>query len=255
MRSRMAERHNGVWGGCWCTYFHRHPDSDEERRALGHRDFKRRLVEAGRAHAALAFDGDVAVAWAQFGTVPELWNIHHRKEWEKGVARMPDYRITCLFVDSGYRRAGMAAVAVQGALALIAAAGGGLVEAYPHDLPEGKKTSASFLYNATRTMYQRLGFSYEHSKGKGNCVMAQSSQPPRSTARFASSERSRSRSASSASPSRPARCDRSSRERQGHARGLRRADERRSRAGVHAARRGRFSERELESTHAASTDG
>ena len=135
----LAERHNGVWGGCWCTYFHRHPDSDEERRALGHREFKRRLVEAGRTHAALVFDGDVAVAWAQFGTVPELWNIHHRKEWEKGVARMPDYRITCLFVDSGYRRAGMAAVAVRGALALIAAAGGGLVEAYPHDLPEGKK--------------------------------------------------------------------------------------------------------------------
>ena len=168
----LAERHNGVWGGCWCTYFHRHPDSDEERRALGHREFKRRLVEADRAHAALVFVGDVAVAWAQFGTVPELWNIHHRKEWEQGVARMPDYRITCLFVDSGYRRGGMAAVAVRGALALIAAAGGGLVEAYPHDLPEGKKTSASFLYNATRTMYERLGFSYERSKGKGNCVMS-----------------------------------------------------------------------------------
>jgi hypothetical protein len=22
----LAERHNGVWGGCWCTYFHLHPD-------------------------------------------------------------------------------------------------------------------------------------------------------------------------------------------------------------------------------------
>ena len=101
----LAERHNGVWGGCWCTYFHLHPDPKEERRALGHREFKRRLVEAGRAHAALVFDGDVAVAWAQFGTVPELPNIHHRKEWEQGVAQMPDYRITCLFVDRAYRRA------------------------------------------------------------------------------------------------------------------------------------------------------
>src|SRR3954451_17020833 len=167
----LAERHNGVWGGCWCTYFHLYPDPKEERRALGHREFKRRLVEAGRAHAALVFDGDVAVAWAHFGTVPELANIHHRKEWEQGVTRMPDYRITCLFVDRGYRRAGMAAVAVRGALALIAAAGGGLVEAYPHDLPPGKKTSASFLYNATRTMYEQLCFSYQRPKGQGNCVM------------------------------------------------------------------------------------
>ena len=167
----LAEKHNGVWGGCWCTYFHLYPDPQEERRALGHREFKRQLVEAGRAHAALVFDGDAAVAWAQYGTVDELQNIHHRKEWEKGVLRRPDFRITCLFVDRDYRRKGMASVAVRGALALISAAGGGLVESYPHDLPPGKKTSASFLYNATRTMYEQLGFTYQRPKGKGNCVM------------------------------------------------------------------------------------
>jgi GNAT superfamily N-acetyltransferase len=166
----LAERHNGVWGGCWCTWFHLHPDPPE-RKVLGHREFKRRLVEEDRAHAALVFDGDEAVAWAQYGPVAELPNIHHRKEWERGVLRMPDYRITCLFVDRRYRRQGMAAVAVRGALALIATAGGGVVESYPHDLVPGKKTSASFLYNATRSMYEQLGFDYDRSKGKGNCVM------------------------------------------------------------------------------------
>jgi len=85
--------------------------------------------------------------------------------------RTPDYRITCLFVDRRYRRKGMATVAVRGALSLIAAAGGGVVESYPHNLPPGKKTSASFLYNATRTMYEQLGFTYERAKGQGNCVM------------------------------------------------------------------------------------
>lgn len=167
----LAERHNGVWGGCWCTWFHLYPDPKEERRAIGNREFKRRLVEQGRAHAALVLDGDEAVAWAQYGSVEELPNIHHRKEWEKGVVRPPDYRITCLFVDRRYRRKGVAAIAVQGALALIAAAGGGLVESYPHDLPPGKKTSASFLYNATRSMYEQLGFDFQRSKGQGNCVM------------------------------------------------------------------------------------
>ncbi len=166
----LAERHNGVWGGCWCTWFHLYPDPPE-RRELGNREFKRTLVETGCAHAALVFDDDVAVAWAEYGPVGELPNIHHRKEWEQGVVHRPDYRITCLFVDRRYRRKGVAAVAVRGALELIAAAGGGLVESYPHDLPEGKKTSASFLYNATRTMYEQLGFTFERPKGKGNCVM------------------------------------------------------------------------------------
>lgn len=166
----LAERHNGVWGGCWCTWFHLYPDPPE-RKALGNREFKRRLVEDDRAHAALVYDGDQAIAWAQYGRVPELANIHHRKEWEQGVVRQPDYRITCLFVDRNYRRQGVAAVAVRGALALIAVAGGGVVESYPHDLVPGKKTSASFLYNATRSMYEQLGFEFERPKGKGNCVM------------------------------------------------------------------------------------
>jgi GNAT superfamily N-acetyltransferase len=169
--AQLVERHNGVWGGCWCTWFHCYPDP-AERKELGNREFKRMLVEQGRAHAALVYDGDIAVAWAEYGPVEELPNIHHRKQWEHEAVRMPDYRITCLFVDRRYRRNGMAAVAVQGALALISAAGGGLVESYPHDVPPGKKTSSSFLYNATRTMYERLGFTYERPKGQGNCVMS-----------------------------------------------------------------------------------
>jgi GNAT superfamily N-acetyltransferase len=166
----LTERHNGVWGGCWCTWFHRYPDPPE-RKELGHREFKRQLVERDRAHAALVLDGDRAVAWAEYGPVDELANIHHRKEWEKTADRIPDFRITCLFVDRDYRRKGIASIAVQGALHLIAAAGGGTVEAYPHDLPPGKKTSSSFLYNATRTMYEDLGFDYDRPKGKSNCVM------------------------------------------------------------------------------------
>ena len=167
----LAEKHNGVWGGCWCTWFHLFPDPPE-RIELGTREFKRLLVERGHSRAALVFDGDAAIAWAQFGTVEELPNIHHRKEWDKGVQHRPDYRITCLFVDRDHRRGGIAEVAVRGAMALIAGAGGGLVESYPHDLPEGKKASASHLYNATRTMYERIGFTYQRPKGKGNCVMS-----------------------------------------------------------------------------------
>ena len=103
-------------------------------------------------------------AWCQYGTPEELPNIHHRKEWSRASYGSPDYRITCLFVDRQYRRKGVAAIAV-GALELIAAGGRwprGVVPARPG----GKKTSASFLYNATRTMYEQAGFSYERPKGK-----------------------------------------------------------------------------------------
>jgi ribosomal protein S18 acetylase RimI-like enzyme len=163
----LAERHNGVWGGCWCTWFHTtHTEKtfDEE----NNRALKERLVREGRAHAALVFDGDEAVGWCEFGSCTELPNIYHRKEYEAELDRLPDYRITCLFVDKKYRRRGLTAVALQGALDLIAEAGGGVVEGYPHDTG-GKKVSV--LYNSTRAVFERAGFTYLRPKGQRNCVM------------------------------------------------------------------------------------
>ena len=96
--SRLVERHNGVFGGCWCTWFHTF-HAEKTFTAEGNRALKKRLVEEGGAHAALVFDGDEAIAWAQYGPPEELPNIHHRKEYLETLDTTPDYRITCIFVD------------------------------------------------------------------------------------------------------------------------------------------------------------
>ena len=173
--SDLAERHNGVWNGCWCTWFHPACAERGESHAAN-RAYKARLVREGRAHAALVFDGDVAVAWCEYGSPDELPSIYHLKEYNAGLDTAPDYRLTCFFVDRDHRRKGVAAVALRGALDLIAKAGGGVVEAYPQDT-QGKKTSGSFLYNGTRSLFEKAGFSYERPKGKNHCVMRTTVSP------------------------------------------------------------------------------
>src|SRR5262249_15824867 len=117
--ARLVEKHNGCgFGGCWCTWF-----PSREGRPAGAKSppRKERLVREGKAHAGLVFDGDAAIAWCQFGSPEELPRIYHRKEWEAGLTGDPPaYRITCIFVDRDYRRKGVAAAAVRGALDLIA---------------------------------------------------------------------------------------------------------------------------------------
>jgi len=57
----LAEKHNGVWGGCYCSYFH----GDTENTVKSEHDratFKKRLVEEGVAHAALVFECDDAIS-------------------------------------------------------------------------------------------------------------------------------------------------------------------------------------------------
>ena len=167
--AELIERHNGVWGGCWCTWFHT-TSAERSRVASDNRAIKRRLVHEGHAHAALVFDGATAVAWCQYGAPEELPNIYHRRQYEAALAALPDYRLTCLFVDKRYRGKGVAAAAVAGALQLIAQAGGGVVEVYPQDT-HGKKVSSSFLYDGTRTLFEQAGFQYARPKGKGHTVM------------------------------------------------------------------------------------
>jgi hypothetical protein len=79
-------------------------------------------------------------------------------------------------VDRDHRRKGVAAIALRGALDLIGHAGGGLVEAYPQDT-QGRKTSASFLCNGTRSLFEEAGFSYERPVGKNHCVMRRTIPP------------------------------------------------------------------------------
>jgi GNAT superfamily N-acetyltransferase len=166
--ARMMERHNGVFGGCWCTYFHTMA-GEKTYDAADNRALKQRLVEGSRAHAALVMDGDEAVAWAQFGSPDELPNIYHRKEYDLAGDPLPDYRVTCIFVDRRHRRHGVTETALRGALDLIRQAGGGVVEGYPHDTSDGRKVSV--LYDGTRALYERVGFTYVRPKGLRNCVM------------------------------------------------------------------------------------
>lgn len=174
--ARIVDRNNGIFGGCWCTWFHT-MSGEKTGDAQSNRDLKRRLVAEGRAHAALVFDGDDAVAWCEYGSVDELPNIYHRKQYEQEGSALPDYRLTCIYVDKKHRKHGLSSAALQGAVDLIAAAGGGRAEGYPQDLPEGKRVSASFLYNGTRRLFEEAGFTYDRAKGQNHCVMVRDIAP------------------------------------------------------------------------------
>jgi ribosomal protein S18 acetylase RimI-like enzyme len=162
----LVERHNGVWGGCWCIAFH----AEGGQRGTDHRAQKECRVREGRAHAALVFDGDLCVGWCQFGSPDELPRIKFGRAYREAAEEPPDWRITCFFVDKAYRHKGVAAAALRGALAEIARLGGGTVESSPEDV-EGRKVSNSFLYNATIAMFEREGFTRARQLGKNNWLV------------------------------------------------------------------------------------
>jgi GNAT superfamily N-acetyltransferase len=156
----LVERHNGVWGGCWCMAFHAKGMSAAQNRLE-----KEARVREGRAHAALVFDGAACVGWCQFGPTDELPRIKHQRAYRDGLTSLPDWRITCFFVDKSYRGKGVAAAALEGAVQEISRLGGGTVESYPEDV-EGRPVAGAFLHNATLAMFERQGFARTRRLGK-----------------------------------------------------------------------------------------
>ncbi len=165
--ARIVEKHNGVWGGCWCTAFHL-KRSEEKEWAGKHRVLKERLVRADRSHAALVYDGSDVVGWCQFG--PPLELPGRMSGYGKLDLAPPDWRITCLFVDRDHRKEGVAKAALEGALRFIAARGGGTVDGYPIDT-RGKPYSSSFLWGGTESMFTELGFHPLGNLGTSKRVM------------------------------------------------------------------------------------
>lgn len=175
--ARLVEDQNGVWGGCWCMGFHSE-GVGRGRTAEQNREDKLRRVREGRTHAALVFDGDDCVGWCQFGPTGELPRIKHRRAYDAALERLPDWRVTCFYVHKKFRRRGVAAAALAGALEEIARQGGGLVESYPED-SAGRQVSSAFLYNGAASMFEEHGFERSRQVGKHHWVLARVVEPAR----------------------------------------------------------------------------
>jgi GNAT superfamily N-acetyltransferase len=175
--ARLVEKHNGVWGGCWCMAFH--PEGvGRSKTPEQNQSEKESRVREGRAHAALVYDGETCIGWCQFGSPDELPRIKHRRAYLQTPTDPPDWRITCFFVDKAYRGRGVAALALGGALQHIARLGGGTVESYPEGVDD-RSVSASFLHNGTVAMFEQHGFERARPLGKNHWVVTKVVPGPR----------------------------------------------------------------------------
>lgn len=167
--ARLIERQDGEWSGCWCMAFHAE-GSARTKPAAQNRAEKETRVRQGRAHAALVYDGADCVGWCQFGPIDELPGIKHRREYHRDAVTLPDWRITCFFIESEYRHKGVATAALTGALREIARLGGGTVESYPEET-DGRAMSEPFLYNGTLSMFESVGFRRSRPLGRNRWVV------------------------------------------------------------------------------------
>lgn len=163
-------KHKGVRGGCWCT-FHRCTSTQYDAMTRDERKaFQQSLAESGQGCGILIYDAATPIAWCQFGPA-EAFPRYDRNRFYAEYALPADtprlWRITCLFVDKHRRREGLSRFALKAALQHIAKQGGGIVEAFPLDVPGAKYPQ----YTGSTAMYDREGFQQVARLGKNTILM------------------------------------------------------------------------------------
>jgi GNAT superfamily N-acetyltransferase len=160
---RLFAANGGVWGGCWCMYFHR-PGRFDSRAYEKNKDAKRELVSEGRAHGTIVYCRSDPVGWCQFGPSEELGRID-RKRGYAPTTKDP-WRITCLFISPGHRRSGFASLAVAESVKAMKKLGARTIEAYP---VEGG-SSPTFLWAGTPHLFEGAGFSRVRPLGERSWI-------------------------------------------------------------------------------------
>lgn len=149
---------------CWCQYFKVSP---EVWKAGDVPAFERALCEQAAEPAPgpgmLAYVGDEPVGWIAIEPRTSYSRILASqivKASREPLDAADVWAVTCFVVRVGYRRRGIGAALLDGAVAHAKANGARVIEAYPVDptVGGGRKVSAADLYHGPLSSFEAAGF-------------------------------------------------------------------------------------------------
>jgi ribosomal protein S18 acetylase RimI-like enzyme len=139
---------------CWCLYYRL--GSSEFNNVQDRAQFMRDLCAGQYAPGVLAYaDGEV-VGWCAVGPRAGMGRLH-RSRTIPAVDGRPVWSVVCFVVRAGYRRKGVAAAMLDGAVEYARSCGAVALEGYPVET-SGTRINVSSAYVGTVSMFEKAGF-------------------------------------------------------------------------------------------------
>jgi GNAT superfamily N-acetyltransferase len=143
-------------GGCWCMYWRLSQKEYKAGDRKQRKRFLRSLIEKGKPVGLLAYYGETPVGWCGLGPRKEFKRLE-RSRYLKRVDDKPVWSIVCFFINSMYRRQGIASALIKSAIDYATELGAPALESYPI-LEWGPKVTRSSAYTGTVEMFEKAGF-------------------------------------------------------------------------------------------------
>jgi GNAT superfamily N-acetyltransferase len=159
---------NGACGGCWCMWWRVEKGGKTWSTAKGDPNKRafRTLVEAGAVNGTLAFAGDTALGWCNFGPRPDFPRLDRSRVLQRppdpAAPRRPPptpWSIACFYVKARARGQGVAQALLEHATAECFARGAAEVEGYPKTIKaKGGLAPGAFVFTGVPAMFENAGF-------------------------------------------------------------------------------------------------
>lgn len=147
---------------CWCQWFFDGAQVATGAVANRNRASLWAQVEAGPPPGVLAYREGVAVGWCAVAPRPGYGRLHRsqvlRDATPDELADPSVWSVTCFVVPVGERRAGLAGVLLDGAVAFARAGGALVVEGYPVDVAVKGAPSSAELFHGPLSTFLAAGF-------------------------------------------------------------------------------------------------
>lgn len=146
---------------CWCAYFRVRSFDFSKGSKAKHRS----VLEAaaadgtaeGRAPGLVAYDGTEAVGWISIGPREDYERLVHSRVLAP-VDDSPVWSIVCFVVGRRSRGRGIARALLAAAIAYAREHGATMLEAYPVEVPTGRRVPSANVYRGTLSMFEAAGF-------------------------------------------------------------------------------------------------
>lgn len=151
---------NGAYSGCWCMYLRVTSSEFAENCAGGgaaNRKALKALVEKDREPGLLAYRDGRPVGWVAVAPREEYGRVLRSPIHKPIDDEGPVWSITCFYVAKDARGEGVADALLAAAVAHARARGAKLVEGYPSEVGERRKSAAD-VWRGVPVQFERAGF-------------------------------------------------------------------------------------------------
>jgi GNAT superfamily N-acetyltransferase len=147
----------GACGNCWCMYYRlSKADFLSGKIDEGNKKSMKEIIWAGKPVGLLGLIEGQPVAWCAFAPREDFIKLE-KSRVHKRIDNKKVWSIPCFFIDKNFRRSGISALLLKGAIDYAKREGIKIIEAYPA-IPAQDKIPDSFAWFGFYKSFERAGF-------------------------------------------------------------------------------------------------